>query len=216
MYRSVFVLIVAVCLTALPAAAQKVEKGVPVSNAIPAPLKAAVQNEGLRVLNESGAAYEEIWLRKDLAAEAKEPSGDIAYPGIPEGSFLGIWRYVAAGNDFRGQAMKPGFYSMRQAIMPADGNHMGAWPYRDFILLIPAEADKNPSANLKYEDAVSLSRKATGTNHPGVYPVQLPENVTDATLARSEQGQGVLKVKLPTKSGGAIPFAFIVIGRGGE
>jgi hypothetical protein len=200
-------------LLALPASAQKLEKGAPASDAIPAPLKAAVQADGVRIFNESGAAYEEIWLRKSIDATAKAASGDIAYPGLPEGSFLGVWRYVANGSDFRGQPVKPGYYSMRHALMPSDGNHMGAWPYRDFILLVPAEADKDPSANLKFDDVVKLSRKAAGTNHPAIYPMQAPENTAEPTLGKSEEGYSVLKVKLGTPSG-SFPIAFIVIGKG--
>lgn len=213
-FRRVFVVVAVVCLAALSAIGQKVEKGVAAPDNIPAALKAAVQSDGVRVLNAGGAAYEEIWLRKDLSAEAKEATGDIAYPGIPEGSFLGVWRYVTAGSDFRGQSVKPGVYSMRQALMPPDGNHMGAWPNRDFILLIPADADKDPAANLKYDEVVALSRKATGTNHPAIYPMQPPEAAGDATLSKNDRDQGILTVKMPTRSGGAMPVAFIVFGRG--
>lgn len=214
MCRTFFVLLAVVCLAASPAAAQKVEKGAPPPDSVPAALKAAIEGQGLRVLNETGAAYVEIWLRKGLPAEAKEASGDIAYPGMPAGSFLGVWRYVIPGTDFRGQVMKPGVYSMRHALMPSDGNHMGASPFRDFVLLAPVDADKDPAANLKYDDAVALSRKATGTNHPAVYPMLAPESVSEAVVSKDEQGHGVLKVKVQGKSGVAIPLAFIVMGRG--
>jgi len=214
MCRTFSVLFAVVCLVAIPAAAQKVEKGAPAPDSVPAALKAAIESQGLRVLNEAGAAYVEIWLRKGLPAEAKEASGDIAYPGMPVGSFLGVWRYVIPGTDFRGQAMKPGVYSMRHALMPSDGNHMGASPFRDFVLLAPVDADKDPAADLKYDDAVALSRKATGTNHPAVYPMLAPESVSEAVVSKDEQGHGVLKVKVQGKSGTAIPLAFIVIGRG--
>lgn len=215
MIRIVSSLMLVVCLAAVPAGAQKLEKGVPVPDAIPAALKAVVQPQGVRVVNDAGP-YAEIWLNKALAAEVKEGAGDLAYPGIPDGSFLGVWRYVAAGSDFRSQPVKPGFYSMRHALMPIDGNHVGASPYRDFVLLVPADADQNPAANLKYEEVVALSRKASGTNHPAVYPMLAPESVSDATLAKNDQGHSILKVKAPTKSGGGVPVAFVVIGRGGE
>jgi len=103
---------------------------------------------------------------------------------------------------------------MRHALMPADGNHMGASPFRDFVLLAPVDADKDLAADLKYDDAVALSRKATGTNHPAVYPMLAPESVSEAVVSKDEQGHGVLKVKVQGKSGTAIPLAFIVIGRG--
>ena len=135
---------------------------------VPPAIKEQVQGQGIRVLNDSGDPYAEIWLAKALNAVAKAPGSDVLYSGIPEGSFLGVWRFVHKGSDFRGTSIKPGLYTMRYELMPADGNHMGASQYRDFVLLLPVAADENPSEALKFEQAVALSRKASGTGHPAV------------------------------------------------
>lgn len=211
--RFLIVFTLAACLFAVSAAADhKLEKGVAAPDGIPAALKGVVQPQGVRLLDDAGAPYAEIWLHKQLAGESKEASGEILYPGIPEGSFVGVWRFVAPGADCRSQAIKPGFFSMRYALMPMDGNHLGAAQYRDFILLVPAAADSDPATNLKFDEVIALSRKASGTGHPASFPMSSPENVSDAALAKNDQGNWILKARIPAKSGG-VPVAITVVGR---
>lgn len=212
-FQRLSALLLGLCLLAVPAAADfKLEKGASTPDGIPAALKDLVQAQGVRVLNDAGAPYAEIWLHKALAGESKAPGADVIHTGIPEGSFLGVWRFVAAGSDFRGQQIKPGLYSMRFALIPADGNHIGASQYRDFVLLVPAAADQNPAGTLKFEEIVPLSRKASGTGHPAVFPMVTPENVSEPALAKNDHNW-ILKVKLGTKSGGSLPVAITVFGR---
>ena len=201
-------------LVALPAVADhKLEKGVAAPDGIPVVLRNLVQAQGVRVLNDAGAPYAEIWLHKALNAEAKAPGAEVLYGGIPEGSFLRVWRFVAPGSDFRGQSIKPGFYSMRYALMPSDGNHIGAAQYRDFVLLVAAAADEKPDANLKFDEVVALSRKASSTGHPAVFPMLSPESATEPTLAKNDRGHWILKAKVLTKTGGDLPVAITVVGR---
>ena len=207
-------LVLCAWLAALPAAADyKLEKGVALAEGVPAALKDTVEAQGVRVLNDAGAPYAELWLNKALAGEAKAAAVDVLNPGIPEGSFLGLWRVAAAGSDFRGQSIKPGLYSMRYALMPVDGNHVGAASYRDFVLLLPAAADTQPAANLKLEDVVALSRKASGTGHPAVFPMASLEGAGETALSKNSDGHWILRAKLSTKSGAGIPVALTVVGK---
>lgn len=207
-------LILACACAAVPAAADyKLEKGVPAPGGMPAVLKELVEAQGVRVLNDAGAPFAEIWFHKALAAEAKPPGADVLYAGIPDGSFLGVLRFVAAGSDFRGQAIKPGLYSMRYALMPADGNHIGAAQYRDSTLLVPADADQNPEGSLKFEQVVALSRKASGTGHPAVFSMVSAEGVSEPAVVKNDEGHWILKTKIATKSGGGLPVALTVVGK---
>ena len=207
------VLVLLLVSVSAAAADYKLQKNVALPDGAPSAAKELVQPQGIRVLDDSGAPYAEIWLAKSLPAEAKPLAGEVQYSGIPEGSFLGLWRFVAAASDYRGQSIKPSLYSMRYELMPSDGNHLGAAQFRDFLLLLPADADSNPTARLKFEDAAGLSRKASGTGHPAVFPLFGPEKLSDATIAKAEDGSWVLKVNIPTKAGGAIPVSVVVFGR---
>jgi hypothetical protein len=45
--------------------------------------------------------------------------------------------FLHAAADFRGQQVPVGFYTLRYALIPDDGNHLGVSPNPDFLLLIP-------------------------------------------------------------------------------
>lgn len=206
-----------VCLLAAPAwaADARLEKGVAVPDTVPAAVKAQLSATGVRVINESGAAYAEVWLGKAVAAEAKPPNADITYAGISDGTFLGVWRYVAQGLDYRGHPVLAGLYSMRYALMPLDANHLGSFPYRDFILLVPLDADQNPQVTLKWEEVVALSKKAApGASHPAILPMVPAEGAGEATLVKNDQGQYLLRTAVSLKSGASLPIQFVVIGHG--
>ena len=181
---------------------------------VPSPFKKAVQSEGIQVKNDAGQPYVELWLNKALNAEAKDPSFDVIHTGVPEGSFLGVIRFVEQSADFRSQPVKPGYYTMRYALMPTDGNHLGVSQYRDFIVLVPVEADKDPAAKLPFAQAVSLSRKASGTGHPSIWAVFPSSDGEQPTVVQNDLGHHVLQVKVPAKSGAAIPLAFVIEGHG--
>src|SRR5207237_8249180 len=85
---------------------------------------------------------------------------------IPEGTFIGVINFLAQVSDYRGQAIKAGHYTLRYALILNDGNHLGVSPSRDFLLLCPVTEDKDPTAQLKPEDTIKLSRLAAGTSHP--------------------------------------------------
>jgi hypothetical protein len=195
------------CVAAV--ADHKLEKGVAIADGVPAHLKSVVDGQGIRVLNDTGKPYLELWFASKLNATAKPAEGDVLNPGVPEGTFVGVARLVAGGNDFRGQPMKPGVYAMRYALMPVDGNHVGAAPYRDFIVLVPADLDKDPAATVKYDDLMSLSRKASGSGHPAVFPLNTIEGTGDTAVAKNSEGHWVLT----TKAGGTIPLALTVWGK---
>lgn len=212
--KSVLTIVAALLLSAPGFADHKLEKSVAAPDGIPAALKSAVEAQGVRVLNDAGAPYVELWLAKGVAAENKPAGADVIYSGIPDGTFLGVWRFVAAGSDFRGQPIKPGLYSMRYSLMPADGNHLGASPYRDFVLLVPAGADENPATLVPFERVVPLSRKASGTGHPAVFPMVPAESAGEAALEKNDHGHWILRASITMKSGGSLPIGVTVVGRG--
>jgi hypothetical protein len=214
MIRFFLLLLVATALLAGPALAQhKLERGAALPEELPASLKDVVQADGFRIVA-GGKPFIEIWLNKALNAEDQPAGFDVVYTGFPEGSFLGVWRYVTDGSDFRGQRMKPGLYAMRYSHMPADGNHMGAAPIRDFVVLTPVSADSDPSTTPNYLDLMSLARKASGTGHPGSYPMVTPDGTEETTLVVDTHQHTILKTKIPLKDGKQVPFHLTVAGRG--
>lgn len=192
--------------------------GVPSAADLPKALLDALQPQGARLVSDSGAEVCDVWLLKSVAlVQSAEGSSDALYPGFSVGSLLGVLRFPSAGSDFRGQTIKPGYYSLRYALIPQDGNHMGVNPYRDFVLLSPVAADTQVDKTLKLEDLLRLSRQVSGTPHPAVMSlVPASQGATFPSAVQDDKGHWVLQLKVQGKSAAGeqdFPIGLILIGK---
>jgi len=201
----------AILLLAAAAGGPKVETiGPPPDTGVPAAVRKALDPQGARVTLSEGA-YCEVWLRKGIPDDKKGGGGALV-PGLAISTEVGVIRFRSAAADFRGQAIKPGFYTLRYAVMPSDGAHMGASEYSDYLVVSPAADDPDPDAAFSFAALMDLSRKATGTRHPGVFSLTKPSGTTFPSAATNDQGHAVLQVKARLRSEADAPIALIVKG----
>jgi len=184
--------------------------GPPVEASVPAAVRSALEPQGTRVALPEGV-YCEVWLRKSVPDEKKGGGGALA-PGLAISTEVGVIRFVTPASDFRGQAIKPGFYTLRYAVIPSDGAHMGASEYPDFLLVVPAAEDPDPDAVFPFAGLIDLSRKTTGTRHPGVFSLTKPSSTSSPAVTTNDQGHIVLQVKARSRSGAELPIAIVVKG----
>jgi len=205
-------LFLAAFLLVWPAAAQySVEPAGPCkAEGVSAALAGSLEADGYRVKDGSGAAFVEVWLRKDIPSHKGDGRGS-DFPNLVPASALGVIRYARAGGDFRGQPIQTGVYVMRFNLQPEDGDHQGASPRRDHILLSPVGADQDPGTAKDFDAAVELSRKASGTRHPSVLFLAAPE---PGTMFPSV-GQHGPRITLNIK-GGALGLGIIIAGKAEE
>jgi len=179
---------------------------------VPAALQGTLDAQGVRVTSDQGATLCEVWLRKDLPASASpNTSSDVMFGALPEGAFVGVVHFPNGASDFRSQAIKPGFYTLRYALIPQDGNHMGVNPSRDVFVLGPVSADSDPAKTLSFDDLVKLGRQASGTPHPGFLVGAPPSGDTFPSVAKDDAGNWNLQIKGHGKSGD-LPLGFTVVG----
>ena len=169
---------------------------------------ADVNAAGVQVTTADGKVWCEMWFAKSLPEGPKSAEEAVSLPTVPHGAFLGVARFPAQAQDRRGNPIKAGVYAMRYSIYPNDGNHMGAAPQRDFIILIPADKDKPPAERLTYEALMTLSREANGTPHPSVLSLAPGGEGTMPSLEKEGERDWTLHVKI-----GNLPVALIVVGR---
>ncbi len=141
---------------------------------VPNAIRQTLDSKGYRVLLDDSSPVCELWLRKNVPVQTKKDSQDVIYTQLAESTFVGVLRFPKTGSDFRGQAIPAGYYTLRYALIPNDGNHLGVAPNRDFLLLLPVASDADPNASFKFQDLVALSRTATGTKHPGPLSLAQP------------------------------------------
>jgi len=194
-----FALPLAVSATLVRADGGKVERIGPCTGPVSDAVKQVLDAQGYRVTLSDGAV--DVWLRKDQ-------------PALDPSALVGVATFPAARGDFRRQTIKAGTYTLRYARMPADGNHMGAAPTSDFLLLLRAADDPDPTTNLTWEKITELSKNAALTNHPA------PLNLADVSsqkefpaLATNGLGHEVFFVKLKTKDGAERPLGIVLKGR---
>src|SRR2546428_3322222 len=127
--------------------------GAPPSELSPS-IAAALQKSGTKITN-NGTAYCEIWFRADKPVGGKSAGEEaVTLPSVPQGALLAVIRFAGKGADRRGQNIKPGVYTLRYSLMPVNGDHQGAAPQRDFMLLVPAADDKDLNAMPAFEALV--------------------------------------------------------------
>jgi hypothetical protein len=178
--------------------------GAPPTELAPA-IAQALQKDGIRISN-GGAAYCEIWFRTEKPSGAKTTEENVTLPLIPVGALVGVIRFDGKGADRRGQTIKAGVYTLRYGIMPINGDHQGAAPQRDFLLMTPAAEDRDLNSTPGFEALVAMSRKASGTPHPAV----LSFWKADSDTPRFEK-QGDSDWVLQTKIGDT-PISVILVG----
>ncbi len=174
-------------------------------------LKDALEATGHRVILEDGSHYCDIWLRKALPVGAKNEAPGAIYSDIPPSALIGVIAFAKATTDFRGQAIKAGAYTLRYAIHPTDGNHLGISPIRDFLLLAPVADDQDVAAAPTFAELSKLSTKASATAHPAVISLLTFEGKEDVSIEKGELDRLHFSVKLKT-TGAELPITFIVKG----
>ena len=166
--------------------------------------------KGYRVFPDANTPALEIWHRKEIPARPKSATSDAIYDRLAESTLVGVLRSDEPFQDYRGQSIPAGFYTLRYALMPNDGNHLGVAPSRDFLLLIPLTADPGPEKTLKFQDLVALSRQASGTKHPA--PMSLVQVEGGNALTKDDEGHVVFTTPIHLTSGEDIPLSLVVKG----
>lgn len=204
------IVLVSVCCAAQSG---KVESLGPLSdNAVPDAVRQSLDAKGYRLTLDDPKSTCELWLRKSVPASTAKESDNIVYPEFAESVMLGVIHFPDAAADFRGHKIPAGFYTMRYELMPDDGNHLGAAPNRDFVLLIPAASDTDPSAAYKFQELSALSAATAGTKHPAPLSLVPADKPGAGTVARDEQDHWIFSSNLKLASGNDLPFALIVKG----
>lgn len=180
------------------AAALEVAAAGPPPRELSAEMRAALAGEGAR----AGEGFE-IWLRREPGLATGGSGGlGAAFGTLGEGALVGALRLSAGWRDYRGQSVPAGVYTLRFALLPEDGYHMGVSTYRDYLLLVPAAEDPDPAATLGFDRLVALARESSGTRHPAVLSLVPAGEVEAPAATESDQGQPVL----------ALPFGELTLG----
>ena len=155
-----------------------------------------------------GANTLTFWWVKQLAMKSAPP----AWTEVPEGTLTGAVTVEKDFRDVRGRVIKAGTYTLRYAVQPANGDHLGVSPFREFLLLSPAAQDTDPAPQT-HDKLIDLSKQTIGGSHPAVWSLDPPVAAEAAlTVHTTELGHKALVMEVPI-AGGTLRFGLVLIGK---
>ncbi len=192
-----------------------------VSAHLPYALVSRLQSNGYSVSGEypggKGPICEVFWAKQVSTEQGPLPAGGVLYGKLKQGSLIGVIHFLVIQRyvrDYRSQMLKPGYYTMRYAVMPKGSDEKEP---RDFVLLTPVSADRRPGRTLPLPQLVHLSRLASPTKRPvALSLVDIDPDQSLPSLITDEEGTSVLQVNLQAPAARArafqdIPIALVVI-----
>lgn len=116
---------------------------------------------------------EKVWfhpvVRAKVVAEPEQVANGLLAEALAEGTFLGCLVFERKWQDYRGQSIPAGAYSLHYALQPVSDDHAETAPTRNFCLLVPlssGEVDIKPSPENLFKKSASITGK-----HPVVFPL---------------------------------------------
>jgi hypothetical protein len=201
-------------------AAVPLEEGPPKDELAP-PIAESLEATGIAVKRGENRTVCELWLCKKWQVQADfKPTLQLLYP-FKEGELIGVIRYPRRGNDFRDQQIASGVYTLRYALQPVDGNHVGTSPTRDFFLMVPAEWDKSIEP-IEVEELSLQSTEASQTAHPALLALQeVQKDVSKLPAMRHDESRDWWILQFAGNSGaegksGDIRVDLVVVGHAAE
>jgi hypothetical protein len=198
------------CADAQDLAATK--EAVPLPAELGEPIRALLQPDATVVMR--GENRLEFWWVNGLPLDSA-PEGHASWANVADGALVGAIRLTKAMPDTRGLPMKPGVYTLRFALQPQDGDHMGVSPHREFLLVAPA-ADDQAAEPSGFKGAVALAKKTLGKSHPAALSLSPAAEQQAGAIVTTEDGHKAVTFTVPVtlqgRTTGALSFALTLVG----
>jgi hypothetical protein len=176
------------------------------STSIPKNIAGDLEPKGV-LLSNTGSGIKKplceiFWAKLAPAAAVAHPPTDNAYAGIHEGALVGVIHLLPEAiedynEDFNNQPLKPGYYTMRYAVLPAGVGEHGP-EQGDFVVLGPVTLDQDPERALSLDKMVHLGKSVSHGEEPARMQLARPENTKDSlpAITVNDFGAVVLHFKL--------------------
>jgi hypothetical protein len=180
------------------------------ADAIPAEIGAAISGKlsagGVKASLASNTLT--FWWVKELPMK----SSTLAWDDVPEGTLVGAVKIDKDLRDIRGRVVRAGAYTLRYGVQPANGDHLGVSPFREFLLLCPAAQDTD-AAPRGHDGTIDLSKQTIGGSHPAVWSLDPPvASEAPLTVHTTDLGHKALIMEVPVP-GGTLRFGLVLVGR---
>ncbi len=165
-----------------------------------ASIRAKLQSKAIQLLDGENPAYE-FWFVSELPLSSKPESAINAFGAIPQAALLGAVSVSKSRRDYRDDEVSAGVFTMRYALQPQDGNHLGTAEHSFFALLVSAKIDTAPASITDYKKLVHSSSRGTASEHPVVISLR-PAPSDDGELPKLNDplpDHKSVRVRIPAK-----------------
>lgn len=174
------------------------------SSSLPQTLVDGVNPQGWLLYTQSYGVRDsicEVFLAKTVASQ--HASADkLPYRVLKPGVFIGIIHLLPEATedysaDFHNQQLKPGYYTMRYAVMPG-GTYEHGTKLGEFLVLAPANMDRDPAQILKLGELARLGSAASGNEVAASMELVAPDRSLRMSPAAKadETGMCIFQVQL--------------------
>ena len=126
--------------------------------ALDASIRKTLQSKAVQLLDGEKPVYE-FWFSAEIPLPSKSASPAKALDAVKQATLLGAVSVSKAGRDYRDDELAAGVYTMRFALQPQDGNHLGTSEFDYFLVLVPAKFDATPDGIADYKVLVRASSR---------------------------------------------------------
>lgn len=143
---------------------------------VPPAIAAVLDGKGYAVNGPEGTLCQ-VWFVKSIELQPGfQPSNNVKYP-FQSGQLIGLLSVEKKTRfeDFRGQRVRSGTYTLRYGKQPQDGNHIGTSELSDYLLAIPTDVDTKPDKITPNKKLHEQSAKTTRATHPAVFSLMTAE-----------------------------------------
>lgn len=158
----------------------------------------------------------EVWLRQEVPLKSGSEKEPLAKIG--ETTVVGAVSIQGSLTDYKGNDVPKGIYTARFELQPQDGDHLGTAEFPYFLVLVPADSDKELNGLNSFKSLTKASGKATSSGHPVV--LSLRPAAADAKTPQLDEpapDHKAIRLKLNGKSGEEktpIVFELVYQGKG--
>jgi hypothetical protein len=169
---------------------------------IDASIRGRLQSKAVELLDGDKPVFE-FWFSAEVPLQSKPVSVSKALDAIRQTTLLGAVRVSSNQRDYRDDDLSAGVYTMRFALQPQDGNHLGTSEFPYFAALTPAKIDTKPDGIADYKSLVKASSKETSTDHPVILSLRPAASDAGESPALNDPAPDhkSIRLKVPAKAG---------------
>jgi len=186
--------------------------------ALGASVRALLAPQAVRVLAGDSAVFE-FWFCSEVPVGAKPASPAQALASFKPVGLIGVVSVTGKQHrTYRDTELPEGVYTMRFALQPEDGDHLGTADFPFFVVLIPAKVDTKPDAFTAYPAMVKASGRDTPGGHPLILSLRPAAEGESPKLLEPTAGHKSVRVKATVKPADSAPmpalFEIVIKGKG--